>query len=242
MIDRSSAEWVFLLNPDAWPEPGAIGTLVTVATSHPRAAAIAPKLEYPDGRLQHSTHPFPSVRLSALTALWWNRLSTERADALLLDGAWKHDRPRRVDWAIGAALLMRRRAIEEVGPLDERYFMYVEDLEWCWRAHQHGWEIRFEPQAVVRHVANVSGRKRYGYLRTRTHVHNAVRFYRDTHSLPSTIGWWSLELLGSSRRYVRARLDGDAHRTARWRNEASAYLRALLPSQSVDGRGEGVDA
>ena len=80
-----------------------------------------------------------SLRVSAMTAVggyrWW---APPLGDRLLLPGAWQHDRPRLVDWAVGAALLMRRTAIDEVGPFDERFFMYVEDLDWCWRARAAG--------------------------------------------------------------------------------------------------------
>ena len=151
IIARSKAPWFFLLNSDAWPLDGAIGRLVAAADGRPRAAAIAPRIEYPDGRLQHSTHPFPSSRVAA-TLAFRRDLPAGLGDELFLEGAWMHDRPRRLDWAIGAALLMRRAAIEDIGGFDESFFFYAEDLEWCWRAHRKGWEIWFEPGAVVTHV------------------------------------------------------------------------------------------
>ena len=65
LLRRSTAPWFFLLNSDAWPDPGAIGRLVRAARMHPKAGAVVPRLEYPDGRLQHSTQPFPSLRTAA---------------------------------------------------------------------------------------------------------------------------------------------------------------------------------
>jgi GT2 family glycosyltransferase len=144
IISRSAAPWLFLLNSDAWPAPGAIGRLVEAMAERPRAALVAPRVERPDGTLEHSTFPFPSLRLAATMAFWRKRLSHARADELMLEGDWAHDRSRQVDWAVGAALLMRREALDDVGGFDERYFMYVEDVEWAWRARRKGWEIWFE--------------------------------------------------------------------------------------------------
>jgi GT2 family glycosyltransferase len=209
LLARASAPWVFLLNSDAWPETGAIGRLVEAALADPRAAAVAPRIERPAGGLEHSTHRFPSLRLAAATAWGVGRLSAERADALLLTGAWLHDRPRVVDWAVGAALLLRRDALEDVGPLDDTFFMYAEDLDWCWRAHRRGWHVRFEPSAVVRHVGNASGSQRYGHRRARAHFASAYRFYRRTHGLPSVLALRGLHALGAARAGLCALLSGD---------------------------------
>lgn len=227
LLDRSEAPWFFLLNSDAWPLPGAIGTLVATGDHHPRAAAVAPRIERPDGTLEHSTHPFPSLRMALTTAFAYQRIPRARAEELLLEGAWKHDRPRAVDWAVGAALLVRREAVDDLGGLDERFFMYVEDLEWCWRARKHGWEVRFEPGAVVRHVGNVSGEQGYGSRRTAVHVRNALRFYRREHGPMAAGAWWAANTLGTSLRYIGARMTRDHEAAGRWRTEARAYLRAL---------------
>src|SRR4051812_8905991 len=163
LIARSDAPWFFVLNPDAWPEPGALAALVAAAESHPGAAAVVPRIERPDGTLEHSTWPLPSVRVSAITAIRGGRwLDPARRDRWLLEGGWMHDEPREVGWAVGAALLIPRAALDDIGPFDERFFMYAEDLEWCDRARTRGWSIRFEPSALVRHVGNVSGGPVYG--------------------------------------------------------------------------------
>src|SRR5437870_8483465 len=187
IVRRSTAPWIFLLNSDAWPEPGAIGALVRAARLRPRAAAVAARLERPDGTLEHSTFPFPSIRVAAIMAFRRRSLSHGRAEELMLEGHWAHDRPRAVDWAVGAALLIRREALEEIGGFDERFFMYVEDVEWCCRAGRRGWEIWFEPAAVVRHVGNVSGRRRYGETRTKEYMRNTYAFYRREHGAAAAL-------------------------------------------------------
>jgi GT2 family glycosyltransferase len=227
IIRRSTAPWLFLLNSDAWPEPGAIARLLTAATEHPRAAAVAPLLLRPDGDLEHSTFPFPSLRLAAVMAFARGRISRRTAERMLLEGAWMHDRPRAVDWAVGAALLMRRDALQDVGPLDERFFMYVEDLEWCWRARRKGWEIRFDPGAVVRHVGNVSGAQRYGDGRTAAYLANTYRFFRDEHGPVSAAAYRALNLAGVSLRYLRARAARDPAKAGYWRSVLDAHRAAI---------------
>jgi len=231
ILERSSAPWIFLLNSDAWPEPGAIGRLVEVARNHPGAAAVVPRIERPDGALEHSTHPFPSLRVAAIMAFAPRRIGARRGDRLLLEGAWMHDRPREVDWAVGAAMLLRREAVDDAGGLDERFFMYVEDLEWCWRAKRRGWQIRFEPSAIVRHVGNASGAKRYGEDRTRAYLGNTYRFYRREHGMVSEGLFRALNLVGAGLRYASARRSRDSDRIRYWRAHLYAHL---APAGAVD--------
>ena len=236
LLRRSTAPWFFLLNSDAWPLEGAVGKLVGAAIAHPDAAAVVPRIEYPDGRLQHTTHPFPSVRVAAITAFAWHRISPERADELFFEGAWQHDRPRRLDWAHAAAMLIPRRALEAVGGFDERFFFYAEDLEWCWRARKLGFEIWFEPSAVVRHIASASGEQLYGGMRTRAHMSNALRFYRREHGIAATAAWWGLNVVGATRRYLGALRRRDRGRAAMWRGYARAQLTAPFATERRPSR------
>ncbi len=194
LFARSDASWFLMLNSDAWPEPGAVAALVAAAQRHPRAAVVAPRLDRPDGSLEHSTHPFPSVLVAGASAL---RLQNAWAERRALLGAWRHDREREVDWAVGAAWLVRREAIEDIGGLDESFFMYVEDLEWCHRARSRGWEIWFTPSAVVVHVGNASGEQRYGASRTATWTANTYRFYRRHHGAAGTGAYRATNALGA---------------------------------------------
>ncbi len=236
IMTRSTAPWIFLLNSDAWPQPQAIGTLVETARRHPRAAAVAPRLERPDGTLEHSTYPFPSVALAWTMAFRRARLGPERADELMLEDDWLHDRPRPVDWAIGASLLVPRAAWLDVGPFDERFFMYVEDLEWCWRARRLGWEIRFEPSAIVQHIGNVSGERRYGAARTEAYLVNTYLFFRREHGPLATIAYRALNLAGTTRLYVRARRAGDHGLAAYWLSHMRAHLKPVR-DDAVGSRG-----
>jgi GT2 family glycosyltransferase len=228
LIARGRAPWFFALNSDAWPRPGALRRLVEEAERQPRAAAVAPRLERPDGSLEFSTHPFPSIRIAALTAVGADRwMSHERAVELLLEGYWAHDVARPVDWAIGAALLMRRSALDQIGGFDPRFFMYAEDVEWCWRAAQAGWQIHFEPEAVVCHVGNASGAVAYGRRRTIAYLRNTHRFYRGAHGPVSALAYRLLCLAGSARLYVAARARRDRSAASFWADHVRAHLRPI---------------
>ena len=218
LLERSAAPWFLALNSDAWPEEGAVGRLVAAARQFPGAAAVAPLLLRPDGTPEHSTHPFPSLRVAALDAVdgrsW---VSTRVLEELCLEGAWKQDRPRAVDWAVGAALLIRRSAVAEIGGFDERFFMYVEDLEWCWRAHRRGWSIRFEPAAVVRHVGNASGRVRFGERRMAAEAANLETFLRSARGPAYFQVYRALRTAAVARRFLAARR-GHADDQGYWRH------------------------
>ncbi len=233
LIARSTAPWFFCLNSDAWPDPGALATLVAAAQAHPRAAAIAPRLERPDGELELSTLPFPSARIAAVLDLGLHRfMSPQHKADLLLEGWWRHDRPRAVDWAVGAALLFPRAALEVVGGFDERFFMYAEDLEWGWRAHRLGYETWFEPAAIVRHVGNASGEQSYSWRRTEAYLRNTHRFYRSAHGIPAAALYRGLEAIGSASRWLHYSLARQPDLASAWKHRVKVHL---TPVRGADG-------
>jgi GT2 family glycosyltransferase len=211
ILRRSHAPWVLLLNSDAWPQPGALTALLECARRHPRAAAVAPRLERPDGSLEPSTWPIPSLRVAASAALRPGRY------------VWGHDAERQVDWAVGAALLLRRSALESVGALDDSLFMYAEDLDWCWRARDAGWEIWFTPDAVVRHVGNASGAQRYGDRQPAAWIANSVVVYRRRHGAAATKAWQLANLAGALLAARRARRGGNPDLASQWCGQARAW-------------------
>lgn len=230
LISRSQAPWFFALNSDAWPEPGAVGRLVRAAQEHPRSAAVAARLVRPDGTLEHSTHPFPGMSLALVDAIGLRPLLPKAwADARCLEGAWAHDRSRRVDWAVGAALLLRRQALDEIGAFDERFFLYVEDLEWCWRARQSGWEIWFEPSAVVLHLGNVSGARRFGERRAVLEDANLKIFASEAFGPWRARAHHGLQAAALLRRYGVARSRGRTPEAAHWRLLARTALGFVPP-------------
>ena len=145
-ILASYGEFVFLLNPDTVVQPCSLSALVAFLRAHPRAAAVGPKVVNPDGSIQYSARSFPRFRTGLMRLF-----PRSRAVRQYLLSDWDHNSARQVDWLSGAALCMRRDALAQIGLLDERFYIYCEDVDWCYRAKQEGWEIWFTPEAVITH-------------------------------------------------------------------------------------------
>jgi GT2 family glycosyltransferase len=157
------APLLFLLNPDAELRPGACDRLIAALEAEDRIGACGPRLLYPDGSLQVSAwrNP-PTAWATLLSGLKLFRLLPRRfGGELLLGPHWRHDRRRAVGMLGGAALLVRRAMIDEIGGFDERFHMYGEDNEWCLRMTRAGWRLLFEPAAVVMHHDGESARRRW---------------------------------------------------------------------------------
>jgi GT2 family glycosyltransferase len=142
----AAGNMLLVLNSDARPQSGAIDLLVELLALHPQAALVAPALRYPDGRRQPSAFAFPGLTQVALDLFPVDRLMDTP-----LNGRIYADKPRQVDHPLGACMLIRRAAWLDVGPLDEGYFMYLEEVDWCRRALQRGWQIWHHPGAHVVH-------------------------------------------------------------------------------------------
>jgi GT2 family glycosyltransferase len=151
VADRTSSEWVAPANADIAVRPGAIDTLLETAERDPAAGVIAPRLVLPTGDTQHSVFAFPTLPFAFALNTGLYRAWRGLADRMALPGRWDWTRARRVPWAVGAFLLVRRTAWEAVGGFDERQWMYAEDLDLGWRLHKAGWATRYEPRAVVDH-------------------------------------------------------------------------------------------
>ncbi len=102
---------------------------------------------------------------------------------------WDHESTRRVDWIMGSAMVLRKNAIEHVGGLDEQFFMYYEDIDWCRRFWQSGYEIHYVPHAQMVHYhqrlsAQTSVVKNLSSWATRTHIRSAIHYYLKYHQTP----------------------------------------------------------
>jgi N-acetylglucosaminyl-diphospho-decaprenol L-rhamnosyltransferase len=151
-IRAATEEDVLVLNPDVVVTPGSVEALVRCAERHPRAGIVAPRLHNPDGTLQLSARRFYNATTLLLRRLPFGRL-VERSRAVREHtmAAWDHEETRPVDWVVGAALLARRRAMRDVGLMDERYFLYFEDVDWCQRMWRHGFEVIYCAEARMVH-------------------------------------------------------------------------------------------
>jgi GT2 family glycosyltransferase len=159
----TESPFVFLLNPDTEVHPDCIDTLMRTMALDRRIGVSGPKIMNPDGSLQISAffNP-PRVWHTVLSQLkLYHLLPRGIRGELLLGRHWDHDRRRSVPMLSGAAMLARREMIDEVGGFDERFHMYSEDTEWCWRITNSGWQLVFVPDAVVLHHSGQSSKKRW---------------------------------------------------------------------------------
>ena len=159
----TGSPFVFLLNLDTEVPPGTIDTLIGKLAQDRTIGACGPRLLNPDGSLQVSVffNP-PRVWHTVLSQLWLYHLLPRRIRGeLLLGWHWRHDRERCVPMLGGAAIMARREMIEEVGGFDERFHMYAEDNEWCWRITKSDWRLMFVPEAALLHHGAHSARKRW---------------------------------------------------------------------------------
>ena len=160
-IAATTGEFVLVMNPDCVIRPGAVPKLIEYLQTHPGTAVVGPRLEGVDGVLEYSARAFPDPmafffnRYSLLTRLFPNNRYSRR----YLMSDWDHASVREVDWLSGAFLLVRRTAIERVGPMDETFFMFNEDVDWCRRMKLAGLGVVYVPDAVVVHHVGASRKK-----------------------------------------------------------------------------------
>jgi N-acetylglucosaminyl-diphospho-decaprenol L-rhamnosyltransferase len=151
-VARTATPYVIICNPDLEVEPGTNKALVEVLDGDDRVAVVAPRIETPDGRLYPSARTFPDMVDAAghafLHFVWRDNPFSRRYK--MLD--WDHATAGDVDWAAGTYFLVRRSAWDVVAGFDEAFFMYLEDVDLCWRLKQAGWRTRYEPAARVVHA------------------------------------------------------------------------------------------
>jgi N-acetylglucosaminyl-diphospho-decaprenol L-rhamnosyltransferase len=147
-------EYIWLLNPDTVVRPGALATLITFLDTHPEAGIAGSRLLDPEGTPEWSAFRFPSVLSELENGAQLGVLSRLLSPWVLSPPAPRVASP--CDWASGACLLIRRTVFETVGALDENYFMYFEEVDFCRRARQAGWTCWYVPEAQVVHLAGQS--------------------------------------------------------------------------------------
>lgn len=148
-IGATAGRYVLLLNPDAELNAGALAELVGYAEAHPRTGVVGAKVLNGDGTLQAmSFGTFPSLPQVIGLRFWrlWQRL---RGNPGMIPRDFSE--PKRVDWTTGAAMLVRREAVEDAGVMDAGFFLYYEDVEWCHRMRDRGWDVVIEPAAEAVH-------------------------------------------------------------------------------------------
>jgi GT2 family glycosyltransferase len=209
-LGGAGAEVLIALNPDTEVGPGVLTGLARRLLEQPGVGLVAPRLRNADGRVQHSVYRFPTaahaamvcfvppavLRRTGLGSRWW------------LEGQSPHDQPADIDWAIGAVHVLRAEAVDPVRPYSERWFMYVEDLDLCWRLGQAGWRRRFEPDFEVVHVGNAAGALAWGSMRTERWLAASYDWYAETRGEPAMRAWAAINGAGVAWMAIRHAVPG----------------------------------
>lgn len=156
-IRKSSGKYALLLNSDAEITDGAIDACFEFMESHPLCGIMGGKLLYPDGAVQVSVCPFPSLYIAFTQHLLLARLFPDSRIFAPHRNAFKkndYEKEQQVDWVSGAFMTVNRKCLEQAGLFDEKFFLYYEETDLCLRCRNAGWEIRYFPSAAVIHYAN----------------------------------------------------------------------------------------
>jgi GT2 family glycosyltransferase len=180
-IAHSAGRYILLLNPDTLVYAGALEEMVAYMDAHPLVGVCGCRLIHPDsGRAEASARGFPT-----LLPLLWNLSYLDRLfPRSPLFSAYqmtyqRDDGPREVDWVTGACLMARREAVAQVGGLDERIFMYCEDVDWCYRFKQAGWKVFYLPMAQIAHYRGQSSKLKGKRPETQLSVWGAQQYTRS---------------------------------------------------------------
>jgi len=154
--DQPPVPYLLLLNPDTVVRPGALLALVDFMDAHPAAGIAGSRLEDPDGTPQRSAFRFPSVRSNFETGIKFGPVTRLLKGSVVAPPV--RDDTHRCDWVAGASLIVRREVFEKVGLLNDDYFMYFEEVDFCLSAHRAGYECWYVPASRVVHlVGQASG-------------------------------------------------------------------------------------
>jgi len=182
-IELTREPYILVLNSDVVLSPDTVSQLVEFLDRVPRAGIAGPKVLNTDDSLQYSCRKFPSIKESFVHGFagLFRAGNTYSTGYRMMDVG--HETEMEVDWVSGAFMALRRDSLSEVGPFDEKYFMYVEDVDLCWRMWQAGWTVNYVPKVVVVHHIGMSGR----LVPTRMlfyHHRSMLRFHRNTYKGP----------------------------------------------------------
>ncbi len=176
----ASGRYYLLLNSDAWILGDGVERLASFADAHPEAAVVGPRLLNPDGTLQRSVRGFPTLWRLATEYLFLRKLAPRsRALNAFYGGGFRHDEDHEAEWLYGACLLVRREAADAVGLFDEDFFMFSEEVDWCYRFHRAGWKVLFHPGAEAVHVGGAS----HGGRLFTENLRGQLRFFAKHHGL-----------------------------------------------------------
>ena len=172
--------YLFFMNSDTVLTPGTIRELVGCFESHPDSGVLGPRILNDDGSLQYSCREFPSIKDAFLHAFVGLFSAGNPATVRYRKTGWGHQEEMEVDWVSGCFMAVRRDTFEALGGFDDKYFMYVEDVDFCWRARECGWTVRYLPAGDVYHHIGMSSQAVPARMVFHHHA-SMLRFHRKTY-------------------------------------------------------------
>ena len=210
-IRTAAGRYLLIINADAWTLDDAVPQLAEFADAHPEAAVVAPKLLNTDGTLQRSVRGFPTLWRLATEYFFLRKLAPRsRLLNAFYAGGFDHESVREAEFVMGSCMLVRREAVDSVGLLDEAFFLFSEETDWCYRFRAAGWKVLFYPGAEVVHVGGAS----HGGRMFKENVRGHLRFLakhrgRREAERARRLMLWSLRLRGLVFRGERGRMYRD---------------------------------
>lgn len=178
-LRRSNARYLLLINPDTVVLPDSLNVMMEFMDEHHEAGIAGCKLLNPDYSLQYSCRKFSNFATFFLRGIHLDSIfpnNTILRKYMMFD--WDHNEVREVDWVLGSCMMVRRKAIEQVGMLDENFVLYFEDQDWCYRMWKHGWKVYYVPQAQMIHYYQRRSAKQFLNVSTWTHIKSMLYFFK----------------------------------------------------------------
>ncbi|MEX0817440.1 MAG: glycosyltransferase family 2 protein [Gaiellales bacterium] len=231
-MEAATGRWFLLLNSDAWPQADGIESLRAFGEANPRVGVAGPRLVGEDGRVQKSVRGFPTIwRLATEYFLLRKLAPRSRVLNSFYGGGFDYRSRREAEFLMGAVLLLRREAVEEVGGFDPAFFMFSEEVDLCYRMRAAGWAVEFTPDAEFLHLGGASTRPAWDRM-FREQVRGHLRFLAKHRGLAQAERARRLLLL--SLRLRGALFRGDRGRTyragAEWLGSGSTEVLLERPS------------
>jgi len=177
-IKAADGKYLLTLNPDVIVLSGSIEKIYQFMEEHPRVAVVGPKLFNPDKTVQFSCMRFPNLMTPVYRRTPLGKLPlAKKSLAKYLMKDFDHLKNREVDWLLGACLIVRKEAIQKVGLMDERYFLFFQDVDWCRRFWLAGWKVFYLAEAEMFHFHRRPSAKNFFDRLTRIHILDGLKYF-----------------------------------------------------------------
>jgi len=247
-MEKARGRYVLLLNSDAFLAETVLEKTIQYMDDHPAIGVLGCKLTDPDGTMQPSARMLPGpinkvLHITGLAARFSQSKFFGRVDYTW----WDHSQPKPVGWVVGAFFLIRRETMEAIGVLDERYFLYFEEIDYCLSARRAGWEVVFYPHASVIHLGGQSSVKTGERVSTKgrqmiaIRITSEYRFYRKLYGRLHVLLAAGIELTWNAAVYLRNALSRSAAAGAK-RDEAKTVMQLIVKTLWTDSWGRGAAA